>query len=66
VRLKAVRGALPLGAVLAAIGLAAALAVAAFHLDHLPFSLCLFKAVTGLPCLTWAGCAPETCAARWR
>lgn len=51
-RLRAVRGALPLGAVLAAIGVAAALAVAVFHLDRLPFSICVFKAVTGWPCLT--------------
>jgi uncharacterized membrane protein YccF (DUF307 family) len=32
--------------------LAAAGIVRLLHLDRLPFSVCVFKAVTGLPCLT--------------
>jgi hypothetical protein len=52
IRVKAVPGALPLGAVLAAIGGAAALAVGLLHLDRLPVTLCLMKATTGWPCLT--------------
>jgi uncharacterized protein DUF2752 len=51
-RLKAVQGGLPLGAVLAAIGILAGLAVGWLHLDHLPFSICVFKALTGWPCPT--------------
>lgn len=51
-RVKAVAGAFPLGAVLAAIGMAAGLAIGLLHLDRLPISLCVFKAVTGWPCLT--------------
>jgi hypothetical protein len=33
------------------LGLAGAL-VALLHLDHLPFSFCFFKTVTGMPCMT--------------
>jgi hypothetical protein len=51
-RLRAVPGALPLGAVLATIGIVAGLAVGWLHLDHLPFSICVFKALTGWPCPT--------------
>ena len=41
-----------MGAILAACALAATAVVGVLHLDHLPFSLCVFKAVTGLPCMT--------------
>jgi len=50
--LRARPGAVPVGAILAACALVAIGAVAVLHLDRLPFSLCLFKAVTGLPCMT--------------
>ena len=52
VSLKAVPGALPLGAILAGIAALAAAAVALLHLDALPFTVCFFKAVTGWPCAT--------------
>jgi uncharacterized protein DUF2752 len=45
-------GALPLGAIFLAMGAVIALAVAVLHLDRLPILVCLFRAVTGLPCLT--------------
>jgi hypothetical protein len=41
-----------LGAVLATIGVAAGVAVGLLQLERLPFSVCVFKAVTGWPCLT--------------
>jgi hypothetical protein len=50
--LRAKAGALPLGAVFLAIGTVAALAVAVLHLDRLPILVCVFRAVTGVPCLT--------------
>lgn len=46
------RGGLPLGAILAACGAFAALTVVLLHLDRLPVSLCVFKAVSGWPCPT--------------
>lgn len=52
VSLRARAGALPLGLILGSIGLAAGVAVRLFHLDRLGFSICVFKAVTGCPCLT--------------
>ena len=45
-------GGIPLGAVLAAGGAGCCLVVGLLHLDTLPVTLCLFKAVTGRPCLT--------------
>lgn len=45
-------GALPLGLIFGATGLAAATAVRVLQLDHLGFSICVFKALTGCPCLT--------------
>jgi hypothetical protein len=51
-RLRVQRGALPLGAILLAVGTCAGLAVAVLHLDRLPILACLFRAATGLPCLT--------------
>jgi hypothetical protein len=50
--LRAKAGALPLGAVFLAIGAVAAVAVAVLHLDRLPILVCVFRAVTGVPCLT--------------
>lgn len=50
--LRARPGGVPVGAILAACGLVAIGAIAVLHLDRLPFSLCVFKAVTGLPCMT--------------
>jgi hypothetical protein len=41
-----------MGAILAACALVAIGTIAVLHLDRLPFSLCVFKAVTGLPCMT--------------
>jgi uncharacterized protein DUF2752 len=52
VRLKAVPGGLPLGAILTGIGVLAAAAVGLLHLDALPITVCFFKLVTGLPCAT--------------
>jgi hypothetical protein len=51
-RFRAVGGALPLGAILAGIGILAGAAVGLLHLDALPFTICTFKLTTGLPCLT--------------
>lgn len=51
-KMRARAGALPLGAIFLAIGATAALAVAVLHLDRLPILVCLFRATTGLPCLT--------------
>jgi hypothetical protein len=42
----------PLGAIFGAIGLVAGVAVAWLHLDRLPFAICTFKVLTGLPCPT--------------
>ena len=42
----------PLGAVLGGIAVLACLVVGVAGLDRLPVQLCVFKAVTGLPCLT--------------
>ena len=51
-RLTAPPGRLPLGAVFGTIGALGAAAVGLLGLDRLPFSVCLFKALTGLPCPT--------------
>jgi len=52
VRLVAREGAPPLGAIFGSIGLLAGAAVVLLHLDRLPFALCVFKGLTGLPCPT--------------
>jgi hypothetical protein len=52
VRLKAVPGGLPLGAILAGIAALAAAAVGVLRLDALPFTVCFFKLATGFPCAT--------------
>jgi hypothetical protein len=41
-----------LGAVLGAIGVGAAIVVGVLHLDRLPVTLCVFKSLTGVPCMT--------------
>ena len=51
-RLAARPGGIPLGAVLLGMGAVAAAAVSLLHLDRLPFAVCMFKAVTGVPCMT--------------
>jgi hypothetical protein len=51
-RLRARPGGPPVGAILAAIALAAIAVVAVLPVARLPISLCVFKAVTGLPCMT--------------
>ncbi|SRR6266446_5596166 len=51
-KLAARAGALPLGAVFLVCGLVIAAAVGVLHLDRMAVSFCLFKAVTGLPCMT--------------
>jgi hypothetical protein len=51
-RLNAVPGGLPLGAILAAMGALAAVAVGLLHLDALPITVCFFKLTTGFPCAT--------------
>jgi hypothetical protein len=50
--LRARPGAVPLGAILAACAVVTMAMVIVLHLDRLPFSLCVFKVVTGVPCLT--------------
>ena len=52
---------LPLGALFLAIGVVGAAAVAVLHLDRLPILVCLFRAATGIPCLT---CGATRAAAR--
>jgi len=50
--LRARPGAIPVGAILAACALGAITMVVLLHLSRLPFSVCIFKAVTGIPCMT--------------
>mgnify|MGYP003543483878 CR=1 FL=1 len=49
-RLRAPVGQLPLGAIFGVIAVVATVAVGVLQLDHLGFPVCLFKAMTGLPC----------------
>ena len=52
VRFHSRPAAAPLGAIFLGIASLLALAVGVLHLDRLPFTLCTFKAITGLPCMT--------------
>jgi hypothetical protein len=52
VRFSAPVGKLPLGAIFAAMGALGAVGVGVLQLDRLPFTLCVFKHLTGLPCPT--------------
>jgi hypothetical protein len=52
IRLTAPAGRTPLGAVYAAAAGVAVVAAGVLRLDHLPWSLCYFKALTGYPCPT--------------
>lgn len=51
VRVRAVRDGLPLGGIFLAIAIASCAAIGLLHLDHLPWRVCVFKTVTGWPCL---------------
>lgn len=51
-RVTAPIGRLPLGAIFGTIGALGAAAVGLFGLDRLPFNVCLFKSLSGLPCPT--------------
>lgn len=51
-RLRAPKGAFPTGALLVAIGAGLTLLVGVLRLDRLGVPLCMFKAVTGVPCLS--------------
>ena len=53
--LRVVQGGLPLGAILGALTIVGGAAVRWLHLDNLGFTLCTFKAATGLPCMTCGG-----------
>jgi hypothetical protein len=52
VRVSAVPGAPPLGAIFGGIGVLAAAVVGALGLDRLPLTFCVFKGLSGLPCPT--------------
>jgi Protein of unknown function (DUF2752) len=51
-RLSAPRGALPLGGILCLIGVLVSALVGLLRLHRLPVTLCYFKALSGLPCLS--------------
>jgi hypothetical protein len=51
-RLVARTGRFPTGATIVGAGAVAAVAVRLLRLDQLPFPLCTFRAVTGIPCMT--------------
>lgn len=52
VRLRSIADTPPWGALLLGTGVLGVALVGLLHLDHLPFSFCLFKTMTGLPCPT--------------
>ena len=52
VRVSALAGAAPLGAIFGGIGVLVAAAVGLLGLDRLPLTFCVFKGLTGLPCPT--------------
>jgi hypothetical protein len=49
------RPGIPVGVVLVTLGVLGAFAIAFLGLAQLPFMLCLFKAMTGMPCVTCGG-----------
>jgi uncharacterized protein DUF2752 len=51
-RLRATAGAAPLGAIFGGIAVVALVMVGLLHLDRFPLPVCIFKVVTGWPCLT--------------
>ena len=52
IRLRGLAGNPPWGALFLGIGVLGVATVGLLHLDHLPFSVCFFKMLTGLPCPT--------------
>lgn len=54
-RLSAPVGAFPVGALLLGVSVVAGAAVAVLGLDRLPMTICYFKALSGLPCLSCGG-----------
>ena len=50
--LEAPRGALPLGGIFGAIAALGCAAVGLLGLDHLGFTVCIFRLTTGVPCAT--------------
>lgn len=52
VAFEAPRGALPLGAIFGGLAALGCAAVGLLGLDHLGFTVCVFRLGTGLPCLT--------------
>ncbi len=52
VRVSAVSGAAPLGAIFGGIGVVAAVAVGLLRLDRVPLTFCVVKSLSGLPCPT--------------
>ncbi len=52
VRVSAVSGAAPLGAIFGGIGVMAAVAVGLLRLDRVPLTFCVVKSLSGLPCPT--------------
>lgn len=52
VRVRGSAGSPPWGALFLGVGALGVATVGLLHLDHLPFSVCVFKMLTGLPCPT--------------
>jgi hypothetical protein len=63
IRWSAPAGRLPLGAILGGIALLGTAAVGLLRLDHLPFTVCYFKALSGLPCATCGSTRAAGCLA---
>lgn len=50
VKLRGLAGTPPLGALFLGVGLLGVATVGLLHLDRLPFTVCFFKMMTGVPC----------------